>query len=389
MLKIQFEDRRKPAMWLVDSTLKLGSDPGCDIVVNEPMVDPVHAELVIQQGEILLRNVSNHRSIFINDIPIVKEQTLQAWDTIRLGSSELEIIDPLKERAGERAPKAAQATVVRPVVSPWMLKAISAPLDGQYFSLSDGAIIGREKAADIVVPMSFVSRQHAKVAIRKDNLFIEDLNSSNGTYVNGERVLSCELRNGDEIKIDEFKFSVLGPANPSGNKPRTLVKDKKTKKSVEKSAVKSTTNGNVRAAEFNKKVFLHGLSKDAEGKVFEITNAENHISRMLGHHLSTSEKSVSARHVYLIDTELGWEIKNNGASDGLLVNGKMQSRAVLQDGDEVIVGGTLLKFQSVGDQPLNYASQSVQKSQSNRIAIGVILIGVILAGVYFSGVFGN
>ena len=107
---------------------------------------------------------------------------------------------------------------------------------------------------------------------------------------------------------------------------------------------------------------------------------------MLGHHLSTSEKSVSARHVYLTETDFGWEIKNDGASDGLLVNGKMQARAVLQDGDEVIVGGTQLKFQSIGEQPLNYAKQAKRASGSNKIIIAAVILVAVAAGLIFSGV---
>ncbi|WP_444995057.1 FHA domain-containing protein [Aliikangiella sp. IMCC44359] len=385
MLKIQFEDKRKPAMWLVDSVLKLGSDPSCDIVVDESMVAPFHAELVIQQGEILLKNVSGNRSVFINEIPVVNEQVLDAWDTIRLGSSELEIIDPLKERSGERGHKPEQATIVRPAVSPWMLKGGSTPLDGQYFSLADGNIIGREKNADITVPLSFVSRQHAKIALRKDKLYIEDMNSSNGTYVNGDRVISCELRNGDELRFDEFIFNVIGPVTKIDSKPRTVVRDKKTSK--KKPSVQAKANTTPKNLNQNEKVFLHGISADVQGKIYEITNAENHISRMLGHHLSTSEKSVSARHVYLMGTDLGWEIKNNGASDGLLVNGKMQSRAVLQDGDEIIVGGTLLKFQSVGEQPLNYKTQHQQKKNMTGLVVSGVIVTLLLAGLYFSGIF--
>lgn len=382
MLKIQFKDRRKPALWLVDSTIKIGSDSSCEIVVDEGDVDPTHVELEIAQDEITLRNVSPTRSVFINEVPVVKEHKLVAWDIIRLGNSELEIIDPLKEKVKAES-EVEQKTVIRPAISPWMLKGVSAPLDGQYFSVANGYVIGRDEKNDIVVPLSFVSRRHSKMALRKDKLYIEDLNSSNGTYVNGESIKSCELRNGDEIRFDEFIFNVIGPVTKVDSKPRTVVRE--IKKNKPKSDKRET--GQHKKILASKRVFLHGLSSDVLGKVFEITNAENHISRMLGHHLSTSEKSVSARHVYLSETDFGWEIKNDGASDGLLVNGKMQARAVLQDGDEVVVGGTHLKFQSIGEQPLNYAKQAKTGSGINKLIVGIVVLVVIAAGLVFSGVF--
>ena len=384
MLKIQFKDRRKPAIWLVDSTFVVGSDPGCDITIEEEGVSPQHAELVIQQDEILLKNVSQNRSVFINDVPVVKEQTLKAWDVIRLGTSELEIIDPLNERSPQpNNERPEQKTVIRAAVSPWMLKAVSAPLDGQYFSVTNGAILGREKGSDIVVPLSYVSRQHAKFALKNEKLYIEDLNSSNGTYVNGERIISGELLNGDELRLDEFIFNIVGPEAEKNAGKRTIVR---AKSDIKKTKKPKQTAKPVASGEASQKVFMHGLSQSVLGKVYEITQVNNHLSRMLGHHLSTSEQSVSARHVYLSETELGWQVKNDGASDGLLVNGKMQSKAILQDGDELIVGGTLLKFQCVGDKPLSYAKPAKSGSSSGKIIAALVVTAAVVAALVFGGV---
>jgi len=381
MLKIQFKDRRKPAMWLVDSTLKIGCDPGCDIQVDEDSVDPIHVELVIQQDEILLRNTSTNRSVFVNDIPVIKQQALEAWDIIKVGTSELEIIDPLNERNPPPAQKPEQATVIRPVVSPWMLKADSAPLDGQYFSLAHGFIIGRDDSSDIKLPFSYVSRKHIKISIRNKKAYVEDLKSSNGTYVNAERVESCEIRNGDELRLDQFIFHVIGPELEEKDKPRKMTKAASKQKSA---PGKSANRPKGQLA--SQKVFLHGLSVGVQGKIYEITKADNHISRLLGHHLSTSEISVSARHVYLNESDLGWEIKNDGAADGLMVNGKMQSRAVLQDKDEITVGGSLLKFQCIGSEPLSYAKPVTKSSDGAKVAIVFGVVVAVAIGVYFSGI---
>ncbi|MGX5202639.1 FHA domain-containing protein [Aliikangiella sp. IMCC44632] len=379
MLKIQFKDKRKPAMWLVDSTLKIGSDKSCELFIDEPSVDPVHVELIVQNGEILLKNVSQHRSVFVNEVPIVKEQKLTAWDIIKVGASELEVVDPLKQRESEPVVQQENKTVIRPAVSPWMLKALTAPLDGQYFSLSNGQIIGRDKEAEITLPLSFISRQHAKIALRKEKVYIEDLNSSNGTYVNGEKIKSAELRNGDELRLDQFAFSVIGPVSKLDSKPRTVVRDAIAKGSIKKSA--TPTNPDQKKTLADKTVYLHGLSAEIRGKVFTIPNVDNHISRMLGHHLSTSERSVSARHVYLSETDYGWEIRNNGASDGLLVNGKMQSRVVLQDGDEVTVGGTHLKFQCSGNAPLKLADLPEPPKSKKGIWLSLAMILIAAAAV--------
>jgi len=77
------------------------------------------------------------------------------------------------------------------------------PLEGKNWSIVHDLLIGRDSQCDIVINDRQVSRQHAKV-IKESNkkIRILDMNSKNGTYLNGERITETELLNdGDEIKI--------------------------------------------------------------------------------------------------------------------------------------------------------------------------------------------
>lgn len=76
------------------------------------------------------------------------------------------------------------------------------------FTLEDDEIIiGRDpEKCQIVLNDPEISGEHAKVSKTMINCFIEDLNSSNGTFVNGERTNKVELENGDEFTIGETTF---------------------------------------------------------------------------------------------------------------------------------------------------------------------------------------
>ena len=63
--------------------------------------------------------------------------------------------------------------------------------------------IGREKDADIVIPLTSISRVHARIFPHNEEFIIEDLNSTNGTFVNGVRVSRCILRHNDLIRIGD------------------------------------------------------------------------------------------------------------------------------------------------------------------------------------------
>ncbi len=375
MLKIQFKDRRKPAMWLVESTLLISSEMPCDILIEDPNAKGIDCQLVIEHSQITLIVSSSMPMVFVNEIPVLQSKSIDAWDVIRIGTDELELIDPLKERSPQPQISESNKTVIRSAISDWMIKANTKPIIGRFYQINDGNTIGRDDEADIVVPLDYISRIHAKLSINKGLLFIEDLNSSNGTFVNDERVNKSELRNKDKLRLDEFSFLIIGPETKKESKPKTIVRDKVE---VTEKIKKSITGTHPKTRLASQTVYLHDIDESSTGKVHEIINAKNHLSKLLGHHLSTSEQSVSARHVYLNQTDTGWEIINNGASDGLLINGRMQIRAVLSDEDEVAVGGIRYKFQSSGMSAKVYFKP---KKNQSKLIMPMVAIVILLAVV--------
>lgn len=75
------------------------------------------------------------------------------------------------------------------------------------FELREKAvIIGRSTECDIRLGVQNVSRNHARVLLHDEEYLIEDLESTNGVFVNGIRVLKCVLRNNDQIEIGGVKL---------------------------------------------------------------------------------------------------------------------------------------------------------------------------------------
>ena len=69
--------------------------------------------------------------------------------------------------------------------------------------------IGRSPDAEVFLDDVTVSRNHALLVQRRDGLYIDDLGSLNGTYVNRKRIESHLLSDGDEIQIGKFRLSFL------------------------------------------------------------------------------------------------------------------------------------------------------------------------------------
>jgi len=78
---------------------------------------------------------------------------------------------------------------------------------GTAFELADGATMGRADGSDIPIDDPFASSVHARIFPRGQFMYIEDMGSTNGTYLNGRRLRSAErLKVGDSVRIGETEY---------------------------------------------------------------------------------------------------------------------------------------------------------------------------------------
>ncbi|HEY8947043.1 MAG TPA: DUF4388 domain-containing protein [Polyangiaceae bacterium] len=97
------------------------------------------------------------------------------------------------------------------------LRFISGKYQGGEFPLSEGQeiIIGRSSELDMVLVEEMVSRRHARITLQDGVISIEDLGSTNGTFVNGEKIQKGTLREGDRILIGTSILKVVTTADTS------------------------------------------------------------------------------------------------------------------------------------------------------------------------------
>ena len=100
-------------------------------------------------------------------------------------------------------------------------------MDAALFLIRDGAqirrfplsadvtTIGRAEACDLRIPLGEISRKHCTVVIADDGLVIQDLGSSNGTFVNSKRVQQAKLGAGDSVRLASLLFVVQIDGKPA------------------------------------------------------------------------------------------------------------------------------------------------------------------------------
>lgn len=204
MLKLQFKDQRQPAIWLVETVTTIGSDPKNHVVIKEEGIEPRHAEIRKDGDALYLSDLGSYKGTAVNGNKITKHFQLRPGDAIKLANVELMIMQP---KAGADKPAAA-APVSR---SDWSIMALSGPLKGKSIAIHGSMVFGRSSNCDIVISDAHMSRRHAEINLKGGVLRIVDLQSSNGTAVNGQNVGEQVLKPGDKISFDHLTFLVAGP----------------------------------------------------------------------------------------------------------------------------------------------------------------------------------
>jgi pSer/pThr/pTyr-binding forkhead associated (FHA) protein len=109
----------------------------------------------------------------------------------------------------------------------WVLKFISGKYQGGEFPLEETHeyYIGRSSESDMVLVEDMVSRQHARLSVKDDVVLLEDLGSTNGSFVNGERVNTRDLESGDRILFGTSIIKLMRSEGAVASSPFDKVED--------------------------------------------------------------------------------------------------------------------------------------------------------------------
>lgn len=107
----------------------------------------------------------------------------------------------------------------------WTLRSIDPEDAGLLFRMLPGTLktVGRAPRSDFVVDSALVSRVHCRLQLGdNDQLELEDLGSTNGTFVNGQKITKVTLNEGDMVTIGRVQFLVSARATPDDSKTSTM-----------------------------------------------------------------------------------------------------------------------------------------------------------------------
>ncbi len=161
----------------------------------------------------------------------------------------------------DTAPKAPPPPPPRPGSRSYVLRFISGKYQGGEFPIAPEKqiLIGRSSDLDMVLVEDMVSRKHARIAMQADQIWIEDLGSTNGTFVNGEKIKRARLKEGDRVLIGTSILKLI-----AGDAPRDGMDAKRELENVaqaRRTSQQRTMSGSIEEVPLPDLMQLFGTSK--------------------------------------------------------------------------------------------------------------------------------
>lgn len=193
--------------WSLSGTeVVVGRDLDCTIAVDDHSSSRRHARISVRPDGLVVEDLDSTNGTMLNDQPLEAPQWLRPGDRVRVGRTLLEIADTA-------APPTPLARPHEPPQSPYELCVVGGTLAGQRFPLhgTEGSTvtIGRGPNVDIAIADGLVSAQHLQLAFSGGASMIRDLDSSNGTTLDGFSVNGTfALRPGSIMRVGDQLLAV-------------------------------------------------------------------------------------------------------------------------------------------------------------------------------------
>jgi ABC-type multidrug transport system ATPase subunit len=167
--------------------IRIGRAEDNDIVLDYASVSSHHARIVSEAGQSIIEDLGSTNGTAVGAPGnLVKRQAITAEDVVFFGSVRVPAARLLRRHFALGNAPSSRVSVEETAI-----------------------VVGRDKRCDIVLDDPNVSKRHVRVVRQGDDVFVEDLNSTNGTFLNGQRIRGrVRVRAGDLVGVGTTTFTV-------------------------------------------------------------------------------------------------------------------------------------------------------------------------------------
>lgn len=224
-MRLHFPHGELTDVLLREGETSLGSAASNLVALKGEGVQPIHASLLHDRRGLVLIVREGAGGTHLNARPVREKAIVRVGDLISIGNVLVAVKPDSDSYITNRVPP--QSTPEEPMSEPnnetryrmappkAVLRGVSGPYFGKVIPISGRLAIGRGSDCDLVLDEVEMSRRHAMVEVTPGGIWLRDLGSANGTYVNGVQVRDAVLFTGDQLAFDRNRFLIEAPGTPT------------------------------------------------------------------------------------------------------------------------------------------------------------------------------
>ncbi len=291
------------------------------------------------------------------------------------------------------------------------------------FPIDEGElVIGRKSYCDLCFPDTSVSKKHARIVRKGDDVELQDAGSRNGTVLNGDIIAgTTPLRAGDVVQIGKIKLQVEEDKGGGGRSrsrssavrfdSSSVADDSDDEDTSPDDSGRHGSSKGTRAADARKKSFTFDESDDFDaadasdpdasgstsvederpkarlvsvagvseiGKIHELGEGTITLGAKDGNDVVLDADGVSRFHAEIRHGDGKWHVKDLGSRNGVYVNGtKADGEQALKNGQEVQIGAARLRFEVPGKPAPDLSALLKDDRVRKGLAVGIIGLCVL------------
>ncbi len=220
---------------------------------------------------------------------------------------------------------------------------------GVHMKLRKGSMVFGRKGADLEIEDKAVSRKHCEIARRDDGWWVKDLGSTNGTFVNGDKIGEFKLRHLDEIRVGKTRILF---AETMAEKDHTLAeREDEERPGGDETKISEDGRESERPLPQGREFYFEFMTGAKKARSYQFERSKVILGRGEEADVLLDDEGVSRKHalveVYSRDQVY---IQDLASHNGTWLNGIKTKNTKLLHGDLIRMGDTVLKF-IVKDSP--------------------------------------
>jgi len=229
-MRLHFPNKEHADVIVAPGETAIGAAPDNNVVVGKPGIAAHHVSLAVSERSIVLAVRDAQARVHVNARPVREKALLRLGDNVSLDTVQF-VLKPDRDESirtkvpapghgaatppppsGEDEMNATRARLAPPKV---VLRGVSGSYFGRIVPVRGRLVIGRGADCDLVLDEPEMSRRHDVIENSGDGIYLRDLGSANGTFVNGVQVRDAVLHPDDQIAFDQNRFLLEAPSLPT------------------------------------------------------------------------------------------------------------------------------------------------------------------------------